>query len=84
MSARAGSSLALRGMRPDLNITTVRHFLHWPHRARRPSSISTLANENERPVLAGASDDLSMLAMFSGYFEPAPVNRCAILEQGMG
>jgi hypothetical protein len=28
-----GSSPALRGMRPDLNITTVRHFLHWPHRA---------------------------------------------------
>jgi hypothetical protein len=25
-----GPSLAHRGMRPDLNITTVRYFLHWP------------------------------------------------------
>ena len=43
-----------RGMRLDLNITTVRHFLHWPHRTRRTSSMSTVANENERPGLEGA------------------------------
>src|SRR5271155_2994374 len=35
MPDRAGSSLALRGTRLDLNITTVRYFLHWLHRARR-------------------------------------------------
>jgi hypothetical protein len=35
MSDRAGSSLALCGTRLDMNITTVRHFLHWLDRARR-------------------------------------------------
>jgi hypothetical protein len=30
---RVGSSPTLPGTRPDLNITTLGHFLHWPHRA---------------------------------------------------
>jgi hypothetical protein len=62
-----GSSPAHRGIRPDLNITTVSHFLHWPialsagpgpHPERRQSSFSPMRTNG--PFLLGASDDLSM------------------------
>ena len=62
----------LRGIRSDLNITTVRLFL--PLAPSRPGptlstvNLPTLANENEQPGLAGASDGQSMLATSVAYF----------------
>jgi hypothetical protein len=77
MPDRAGSSPALRNMRPNLNITTVRHFSLFAPLAlsRRPPVNLPFANENERPEHA---------SRVGGYLQACPANCCALFEQSAG
>jgi hypothetical protein len=55
MPDKAGSNLALRGIRLDLNVVTVRYVFIGPVALTEPSLIPIVANKNERPGPTGAS-----------------------------